>query len=273
VNDKTPEEQVHEWLRVQGYPLEYEAARVLRAGGFRTVQGWSYRGEHDGLVKAREIDILGSWDGTVSEEDGPPHQRARFSVAVECKHMTAPWVVLTTAHPPDWTPLTSVWMNQILREAHLSSAEWFPLEAVVGFSVKTAAAKGQDVAREALMQATNAASAAARKSSDGSGRQRPEWTLPVVVVRGSLFTLGYDDSGVEALRKVTWCRLVWHGADSVDEPTLVDVVTQHHWETYVRELGVTIRGIISRVDEHRSSEQAAWRKRQAEAQAARDARP
>jgi hypothetical protein len=117
----------------------------------------------------------------------------------------------------------------------------------------------------------HAASAAARKSSDGSGRQRPEWALPVVAVRGSLFTLGYDDSGAEALRQVVSCRLVWHGADSVDEPTLVDVVTRDHWDTYVRQLAATARGIISRVDEHRSNEQAAWRTQLAEAQATRDA--
>jgi hypothetical protein len=256
MNNKPPEEQVHEWLRVQGYPLEYEAARVLRAAGFRTIQGWSYRGEDGGLVKAREIDVLASWDGTVSEDDSRPDQRARFSVAVECKHMTAPRVVLTTAHPPDWTPLTSAWMDQILRPAHLSAAEWFPLGAEVGFSVKTAA-KGQDTAREALMQATNAASVAARRSSAIAGRQRPEWALPVVVVRGPLFTLGYDDSGSEALRQVPWCRLVWHGAESVDEPTLVDVVTKDHWNTYVRQLAVTARGIISRVDEHPSNAHAA----------------
>lgn len=272
MNDKAPDEQVHDWLRLQGYPLEYQAARVLRAEGFRTVQGWSYHGEDEGTIKTREIDILASWDGTASMTTDRQDVYARFSVAVECKHMTAPWVVLTTAHPPKWTPLVSNWMRDVLQQAHLPIAEWFPLGAEVGFSVKTAAVKGPDVAREALMQATNAASAAAQWSSQFSGRNRPEWIVPVVVVRGSLFTLGYDDSGVETLREVTWSRLVWHGADTIDEPTLVDVVTRDHWENYVRELGVTARGIISRVDEHRSNEQAAWRRQQAEAQTARDAR-
>lgn len=274
MSDQAPEEKVRGWLGLQGYPLEYEAARILRAEGFRAVQGWSYRVEDDGLVKAREIDILASWDGTVSMsmDDRPPDLPARFSVAVECKYMTAPWVVLTTAHPPEWRPLCSQWMEQLLRAAHLSAAEWFELGPEVGFSVKTAA-KGQDVAHEALMQATNAASAAALRSSAQAGRQRPEWALPVVVVRGSLFTLGYDDAGAEALRQVRWCRLVWHGADSVDEPTLVDVVTRDHWETYVRQLGETARGITGRIDEHRANEKAGWLRKMAEQQAAREAQP
>ena len=260
--EKSAEPKVRDWLRTQGYPLEYETARVLRAVGFRTIQGWSYRDEDEtGMVKAREIDVLASLDGSEPRDDADA--RARFSIAVECKYMTAPWVVLTTAHPPDWTPVMSHWMESLIRDANVSLVEAFPLPPAVGFSVKTTA--GKDAARESLMQATNAASAAVVRGPYGGAP--PEWTMPLVVVRGDLFTLGYDNRGREALAEVPWCRLVWHGADAISFPTVVDVVTRSHLRIYARELRKTAGTVIRTIDGHRAAELAARQRRAAKAKA------
>ena len=252
LSDKTAEQHVRDWLRIQGYPLEYEAARVLRAAGFRTIQGWSYRDVDElGFTKAREIDVFATWEGK-SDKDS---YHVRFSVAVEAKHMTAPWVVLTTSHPADWTPIATWWMVDLLEKAGVSPQIAFPLPPDVGFAVKTATPKGADVAREALMQATNAAAGAIARGERGG--PPPEWALPVVVVRGALFTLGYTRRGAETLQEVPWCRMVWHGADAFDKPTLVDVVTRSHWRQYVRDLHATTSKIIKRIDDHRDRELAA----------------
>ncbi len=255
---ETAEEKVRDWLRIQGYPLEYETARVLRAVGFRTIQGWSYRAEDEaGMVKAREIDVLASLDGSVPGDAEHKSERARFTVAVECKHMTAPWVVLTTEHPPEWTPVMSQWMESLLRDANVSAVEAFPLPPAVGFSVKTTA--GKDVAHESLMQATNAASAAAFRGPYGA--PPPEWAMPLLVVRGDLFTLGYDARGREALAEVPWCRLVWHGADAISFPTVVDVDTRAHLRVYARQRRKTAGTVIARNDARRAAEQAAEHRR------------
>jgi hypothetical protein len=244
--------QVREWLAKQGYPLEYEAARVLRGAGFRTLQGWSYRDvDEAGLVQAREIDVYatlrGRVGGTYDEDEA---DAAVFTVTVEAKQSTAPWVVLTNEHPPEWTPIVSPWMEQILREAKVEPGAVFPLPERVGFWVKTAD-RSNDPAYEALMQATNAAAASVYRSSFQSP---PEWALPVVVMRDALFTLGYTKRGAEVLEPVPWCRLVWHGAASFSKPTVVDVVTRSHWRTYVRELKAAVATLLKGVDKHRMDE-------------------
>lgn len=265
---QTAEEKVRTWLRRQGYPLEYEAARVLRGAGFETIQGWSYRDEDEvGMVRAREIDVLATLTGReplYPQDDGVG---SRFSVAVECKHMTAPWLVLTTAHPPAWEPVVSDWMELLVRQAKLSAGAAFPLPSEVGFSVKTAGDK--DMAHASLMQATNAASAACVQRPPGSP---PLWALPLVVVRGDLFTLGYDRRGRESLIEVPWCRLVWHGADAISFPTVVDVVTRPYLRTYARQLKKTAADVLRAIDANRASELAAEGKRRAQETHAREAR-
>jgi hypothetical protein len=146
-------------------------------------------------------------------------------------------------------------MLGLLEDTGVNPQDAFPLGAEVGFAVKTAAAKGADTAREALMQATNAAAASLERGPHGGAP--PEWALPVVVVRGALFTLGYSARGRESLKEAPWCRLIWHGADAFDQPTLVDVVTRAHWRTYVKELRSTTNSIIQRIDAHRAAKLAA----------------
>jgi len=265
---RTAEEKVRTWLRRQGYPLEYEAARVLRGAGFETIQGWSYRDEDEaGMVRAREIDVLATLTGREPLYPQDEGVSSRFSAAVECKHMTAPWLVLTTAHAPAWKPVVSDWMDVLVRQAKLSAVAAFPLPSEVGFSVKTAGDK--DVAHTSLMQATNAASAACVQRPPGSP---PQWALPLVVVRGDLFTLGYDRRGRESLMEAPWCRLVWHGADAISFPTVVDVVTQPYLRAYARQLKKTAADVLRAIDAQRASELDAEGRRRAQQTHAREAR-
>ncbi|HTI30284.1 MAG TPA: hypothetical protein VL687_08010, partial [Methylomirabilota bacterium] len=44
------------WLRSQGFALEYEAARHLKAAGFHAVQGRTY--QDAATEKTREIDVV-----------------------------------------------------------------------------------------------------------------------------------------------------------------------------------------------------------------------
>jgi hypothetical protein len=161
-------------------------------------------------------------------------------------------------------------MFSVLAQLGISPQEAFPLGSEVGFSVKTAANKGTDVAFEALMQATNAANATIAHGE--MGNWFTEWALPVVVVRGALFTLGYSDIGGEVLREAAWSRLVWHGAAAFDKPTVVDVVTRAHWVRYVDELKATVSGIVERIDVHRAAAIAAAEEKRAQAAIRNNAR-
>jgi hypothetical protein len=246
----TPEDRVREWLKQQGYPLEFEAARILRSAGFLTVQGWSYPSTDErGVIKARDVDVIAAWVGPNAEDTTVP-RAGRFIVAVEAKHLTSPWVVLTSTNPTHWKPLASEMMTHYFSRLGINPAEELTLPHRTGFAVKTIGS-GQDVAYEALTKATSAALAAVDDADDPYSRYTPRWALPVVVVRDDLFTLGYDDEGLEILESVPWCRLVWHGTIGFRSPTLVDVVTRDHWPTYVAELRAVASRVVDRVEEER----------------------
>jgi len=65
-------------------------------------------------------------------------------------------------------------------------------------------------------------------------RDKLGWSIywPVVVVRGPLFHLGYDEQGDEILEPVQWQRVSWAG--HVSGPTMIDIVRENHLEPFGR---------------------------------------
>jgi hypothetical protein len=81
-------ELVEKFIRSSGFPLEFATGRALRAAGFVPQHGRHYAATlPDGQVKNREIDVLAPlFDSRLA---------APTSLVVECKHATAPWVVMS----------------------------------------------------------------------------------------------------------------------------------------------------------------------------------
>jgi hypothetical protein len=242
-------EAVRRWLRETGYPLEYAAARTLQQVGFRALQGLHYTTPAD-TTKAREVDVVA---------EAPARQIAKqvfwddfvlVRLVVECEVLRTPWVVLTRSGSGTAAGLLSHAIGSSKAIAALVDAakraaetpDLFATPARHGFSViesrPASAAERRNGERKreeeridggyaALAQVVSAVHGL--RASDGSG-----WSLywPVVVVRGPLFHLGYDDEGTEILESVEWQRVFWAGHPS--GPTHVDVVRERHLEAYSR---------------------------------------
>jgi hypothetical protein len=72
------------------------------------------------------------------------------------------------------------------------------------------------------------------------GRKRadapPTIAVPIIVIDGSLYQLGYRDDGTELLEPVVWQRVVWNGSTVRRGNTAVDIVTVDHLDSYARNL-------------------------------------
>ena len=78
------EERVSDWLKTQGYPLEFETREVFERHGFETVQGRRVP-QHDG--EPLEVDV------TASLKRAAIDTRLEVRFVVECKYAPDPWVL------------------------------------------------------------------------------------------------------------------------------------------------------------------------------------
>lgn len=227
------------WLKTQGYPLEYETARILRSAGFRVEQGrhWMDTDPFSDEPVPREIDVL----ATAAPDDWPAKRgAAAVQLVVECKHGTGPWIVMAGSRG-------AATMGELLigeRGLRKWADERRTLPGLlgsrrpIGFGVtEKRHPDAAPAAYEAVMEATRAAYKV--RSTDW-----PLWVLPVVVVDGALLALSYDGEGHESLREVERARLSWSGAalrssggmlgGSVmrQEPVLVEIVQRSALERF-----------------------------------------
>lgn len=86
-NKKAIEEQVCDWLKKQGYPLEMQVASMLRGNNFCVRQATHYLDVETG--KSREVDVLAT--------DADPLGMAEIHFVVECKAGNKPWILFTSA--------------------------------------------------------------------------------------------------------------------------------------------------------------------------------
>jgi hypothetical protein len=214
-------EKVRKWLRSEGYPLEYAAARAMRQAKFAVMQGASYAND-DGRV--RDIDVLGQ----VRRPD-----RNAWAV-LECKASPNPWVALMReGRAPAWSPLvhsSSFHLPQVIKE-RLTPTGRFGYALVQAFK-----SSDQDPAYTALSQVTNAARRVPEEL-DAAG-----FAVPVLVVSGPLFTAWIDPDGEDQLAPAEWVRLVWAGG--MNRSTIVDVVNARGLEDYAGRLRADFEAIF-----------------------------
>jgi hypothetical protein len=258
-DDDGPEgiEAVRRWIRASGYPLEYETARTLRLGGFRTEQGRHYVHTSDeGPPRAREIDIVATF--------GEPDESVPVTVnlVVECKVISRPWVVLTTdGQVPQTDVLAMSVASADAREVLVTAAaragsatSLFTLPPRHGFQVAEARIKktgdpettrrrdeAPDSAYAALAQVVSACQGLMSGLPFGL---RFMW--PVVVVDGPLFQLGFTADAAEILESVEWQRVTWSGRSQTS--LIIDVVRRRHLEAYARRAAEGLGAVQTRLE-------------------------
>lgn len=210
---------VEQFIQGSGFPLEFTAAHELRGVGFVARHGRTYEAiSQSGETIYREIDVLAE---LADQRLGMPAQ-----VVVECKHASAPWVVI--AGEQDRQPALGAIMAHAPRRRPEAVAAairtTFRVEPPLAFGVvelRTVSSKPNqvDAAYDAVRQVLSAAMGAARLVSKKQGS-----TLlhPIVVLEGHLWR--YQDGA--GLEQVDRARLVWWGEPTGPVARVVDVVTR-----------------------------------------------
>ena len=202
VTDERLISDVREWLENGGYILEMLVARSLQARNALVEQGYRYRDPVTG--QEREGDISGfSVFPDFPSVDDVPHG---YSLMVECKNTTAPWVLFSGSKfgSGSWTPSYNFDEN-----CHLCSGmDWRYLKLrsqmprAYAITQKGARSDGKDSAYEAVQQVTSAVLgryAHDQRAGHHDASTAADMAIPVVVTQSPLVVCSLDHDGQVAL--------------------------------------------------------------------------
>jgi hypothetical protein len=226
--------KVDEWLRHEGYPLEYITAATFHQMGFGIWQGVYVRSSSD--ENPREIDVIGLYDS--SDED----VLLRVEYVIECKwSRDKPWVVFTS---PFRQMSTAACVNQTIASEFGRAALWlqagdqrftrlasFATPRVPGFGGRQALTQAKDTFYASVQSVVTACSLRMSGYDEPpvKGVSLPRAAViafPVVVIDGTLFE-AYPVAGGPgmALREVKTARLHWKGSAAWRYNATVDIVS------------------------------------------------
>lgn len=245
MTDQELQAKIHNWLKEQGYPLEYATARAARRAGFGVFQSITYLVDGGDTAKAREVDVVARYP---SEEDDH-----FVGLVVECKTGEKPWLVLTVdAGATARVQSDALIHANVKDELRVPACTGWTVPARRGFGLVQALRKlnEADTAYQALAGVVSAARGVA--ADRGADEVSPALLVPVVVVSGALYQLGYGEDGTELLEPVEWTRIMWHRADRSPQPTLVDIVRQRHLDPYLQMMTKALELVDLGIERYRS---------------------
>jgi hypothetical protein len=235
---------VREWLLKQGYPLEMHVAKVLREAGYEVSQGEYYSDEESG--KAREVDLIASFEVPIRGQE----KGIYLTFVIECKVAPKPWVVFLG----DWASRPLLFFDAMTNPAGgvlLNSREEFsdlPAQGIingpefVAYGATIAFKEGkqgdQDQAYRACLTAAKAAAYYSDKEPSAGRSGIREWatlTVPVVVIRGTIFSASLATTGDLEIQPVERARLVLNNPELAI--SIIEVVT----DTHLVDLVITVK--------------------------------
>jgi hypothetical protein len=245
-------ESVRDWLLKQGYPFEMWVAKVFRETGFEVSQGEYYSDEESG--KTREVDLVASLEVPINGQG----KGIYLTLVVECKVAPKPWVVFVgdqasrpllffdgVTNPAGGVLLNSrIEFPDLAAKGIINGPEHVAYGATIAF--KEGKQDDQDQAYRACLTAAKAARYYSAKEplADPSGIQ--DWatlTLPVIVIRGTMFAASLAATGDLELQPVERVRL------ALSNPELPISIIEVVAETHLEELVGTIKREIESIAE------------------------
>ena len=235
-------EQIGRWLGEQGYPLEFATAATFKKSGFRVLQGFHVDEKDNDLP--REVDVIAEINLHYGD-----HDLIRVEHVVECKwSVDKPWVVFCS----DGSLTPNACIAQTFGSKAARTALWtragdpelhklgiFSTPDLPGFGGRQAFTTGRDLFYEAMKSIVTIAHSRA-EAYDRYAQSPIEHlhlasvVIPVVVVRGRLFTARYEETvGGLALDECDSTRLHWRGSAKWRLHATVDVVTEKALPTFV----------------------------------------
>lgn len=231
--DTDLQEKVLEWLRNEGYPVEFRAAQILSKAGFWVRQGYHYRDES----LPREIDVLAQVHNEVADSF------LRVTHAIECKWTRDnPWVVLSSEHAriaPQaciaqtlGNRLGTFILARLADDPAIQQLRLFQAPKRAGFNGHRAlTTAGKDhfyAAMQSVVTATKIFSDDSNRPGV-TGKQSSRFIevgFPVLVIAGRLFEAFFDEEqGEMKVIEQSDMRLHWRGAQAWELHSSLDVVT------------------------------------------------
>jgi len=236
------QDKVLEWLRREGYPLEFSTALAF-SRFFDVSQGIYVRTSAD--ESPREIDVVAKYHQHVGEH------LVRIEHVVECKwSRDKPWVVFCS---PFGEMAPSACINQTIASSLGRAALWleagskrleklryFAVPKQPGFGGRQALGESQDNFYKAAQGVVTAASArmASYDQRTATGVELPYASVvafPLIVIEGELFEAYADSAHEMQVRPVRSTRLHWKGAAAWNFHATIDIVTSAALSDYVEE--------------------------------------
>jgi len=234
------DDKVANWLRTEGYRIEFETARAFERVHLSARMG-VYVGSEP--TTRREIDVCADH----SPWPAGPGTLGKIRIICECKYLRQPWVMLYGADActdplyflttPKTKTLKAMGATPRDRDS-LRQTFHFRGGLPVAHNVIEAFRRGDDKDRAyaAMMKLADVS----RISADGLDELNVGGLghvhaifLPLAVVAGPLLAASYDADAKDLnVKEVPWGRVNWAGGRS---PMLIDIVRLDHIHEYVAE--------------------------------------
>lgn len=235
--------KVYEWLKKEGYPLEFEAANILQSSGFLVRQG-EYVRNSDG-ENAREVDILASVAHAAAGEV------TRVYHLIECKwSRDRPWVVFAS---PAGRMATSACAAQTISSSYGSALMWakagdgdlrsmglFNSPERPGFNGREALGGSQDRFYNAMRSVTDLTTNLVEQydsenTPKGEIPKNCVVAFPIILLDGLLFEAYFcKEHQKTMIEQVKHVRCHWRGSSARQLHSTIDIVTLDHFAVFAR---------------------------------------
>jgi hypothetical protein len=252
--EKDLHHKVGNWLKHEGYPLEFRVAHRFREAGFKVLQGTHLPDAH--LGKSREIDVIGLKSLEVADTT------LYFVCLVECKwSKNKPWIFFSSSdRDRGGSPLISTTIASHLGEAvlHILAADeqvqkdpYFKTLQQTAYGGRVAFTKDSDADLfYSTVQSVVSKSMLAAKADDSEavGDSMPDFgsiIFPVIVVEGEIFQATYNPQTDNVdLTKCEQVRLRWSSRGTSDHA--INIVRFESLATFVGDLAKTINAMLDK---------------------------
>lgn len=234
------DEKVKDWIKQEGYPLEFSTAYKFKQNGFSVDQSY-FVNDSDG--KAREVDVLATQNISVG------NSVLRLLHVVECKwSKDKPWVLFGDEKRYAPTALAaqliSTSIGQALCWAAAGNDELKSLKVFKGseftFSGRQAFSKGNDLFYSSVQSVVSNCVNIVNSYNEYDFRiDRPSVAviaIPVIVVEGYLYEVKFNNETKDLdLTKTQHSRLRWKGNERRSLNTVVDIVSEDYLDAFLEQ--------------------------------------
>ncbi|WP_200342376.1 hypothetical protein [Rhodovibrio sodomensis] len=232
-NRESLDNRVKKWLSKEGYPTEFQTAKILRNQGYAVTQGLHVPDvERD---KMREIDVITNCD----EHMG--NFLLRINHVFECKKPSKPWVIFTSPYsrmassgaiaqaPSSLGAEALLWV--LAGSEYVQGLDIFKAWTRPGFNAREFQSSGSDACYNALQSLCDLVTSITeihnmQFSDEGEILYSSVVAFPVLVLNSPLFEAFFSvEDGDMRVQRAGHIRCYWQGSYKRRFITPVDIVT------------------------------------------------